>query len=139
MIPPHSFHKNWFDEVRRNTSGMSGTIDDGEFVFNVELKEQGERWLVLTSKGIDRQGSVWSVQGDWLSQLMGRGITSSVGPESAARFRPGQPIHLMTLLEPVVTKNGNTTYRSTPTGPANGIVVWIEQRPPVAAGTPASP
>ncbi len=46
-----------------NTSGMStAQCDDGEFVFNVELKKQDDRWLVLTSRGVDRKGSVWSVR-----------------------------------------------------------------------------
>jgi hypothetical protein len=136
MIPPRGFYQNWYDEVRKNASGMSSTFDGGEFVFNVQLKKQDDQWLVLTSRGIDRMGGVWSVHGDWLSQLMGRGITSSVGPDTAVRFRPGQPIHLMTLLEPIATKNGNTTYWSTPTGPANGIVVWIEQHSRGGAGSP---
>lgn len=137
MIPPHEFHKNWYDEVRKSAGGMSTTMDGGEFVFNVELKKQGDRWLVLTSRGIDRQGSTGSVNGDWLSNTDSHGITSSVGYDAAVTYRPGQPIHIMTLLEPVVTKNGTSTSWSSPSGPANGIVIWIEQHSP-ATNSPAS-
>ena len=136
-IPPREFHKNWYDEIRKAAGGMSTTMDGGEFVFNVELKKQDDRWLVLTSRGIDRQGGVGSVNGDWLSRLDSHGITSSVGSQSAVSFRPGTPIHLMTLLEPVVSKKGTMTTWSSPTGPANGIVIWIEQRVP-ATNSPAS-
>lgn len=136
-IPPRSFNKNWYDEIRKNASGMSTTMDDGEFVFNVELEKEGDRWLVLTSRGIDRKGGVWSVNGDWLSNEHSHGVNSSVGYDAAATYRPGEPIHIMTMLEPVVTKNGTSTSWSPPTGPANGIAVWIEQHLP-ATNSPAA-
>lgn len=142
MIPPHGFNKSWYDEIRKNASGMSTTMNGGEFVFNVELKKEGDRWLVLTSRGIDRPGSVMSVNGDWLSSERSHGVNSSVGYDAAATYRPGEPIHIMTMLEPVVTKKGTSTSWSTPTGPANGIVIWIEQQLPAtnpparAAATP---
>jgi hypothetical protein len=140
-IPPRDSRQNtnWYDTVRRNASGMSSTMDDGEFVFNVELKKVNAEWKVVTSRGSGLIRGVMSVQGDWLSQMIGRGVTSSVGPDAATSFRQGEPIHLMTLLEPLTTRTGNSTLWSTPTGPANGIVVWIEQHPPVAAGSTASP
>jgi hypothetical protein len=127
-IPPRMPGKNWYNMVRKNASGMSTAMGGGEFVFSVELEKQGDRWLVRTSRGVDRRGGVSSVNGDWLSNREGgHGITSSAGYDAATTYSPGQPIHLMTLLEQVETKNGTMTTWSTPTGPANGIVIWIEQ------------
>lgn len=138
-IPPHGVHQNWYNAIRQNTSGMSSTIAEGEFVLHVELIKEGSQWNVITTRGEGLNRSVMSVEGEWLSQIVGRGVTSSVSADKAALFPPGQPIHLMSLLEPVVTKNGTSTSFTTPTGPANGIVVWIEQQPPAAAGSKATP
>lgn len=137
IIPPRQFHTKWYDEVRKHAGGMSTTMDGGEFVFSVELDKEGDRWMLRTSRGVDLDTSVMSVNGDWLSNTDSHGITSSVGYDAAVTYKPGQPIHIMTLLEPVVTKNGTSTSWSSPTGPANGIVIWIEQRMP-ATNSPAA-
>jgi hypothetical protein len=141
MIPPRDFRqgRNWYDEVRQSGSGSAESINSGEFVLNVELLKAGEQWQIVTSRGNHRSVSTMSVDGNWLSQMVGRGVTSSIGPDAATKVRPGEPIHLMTLLEPESTKNGNTTTFSTPTGPASGIVVWIEQHSPVAKSATQAP
>lgn len=139
-IPPRDSRqgRNWYDAVRQDGSGSAESINSGEFVLNVELLKEGAQWQIVTSRGNHRSVSTMSIDGNWLSQMVGRGVTSSIGPDIATNVRPGEPIHLMTLLEPVSTKNGNTTSFSTPIGPANGIVVWIEQQSPVAkSATPA--
>jgi hypothetical protein len=138
LIPPRQFHKKWYDEVRKTGSGMSTTMEGGEFVFSVELEKAGDRWMLRTSKGVDLNASVMSVNGDWLSNTDSHGITSSVGYDAAVTYKPGQPIHIMTLLEPVVTKNGTSTSWSSPTGPANGIVIWIVQRLPATISPAAT-
>lgn len=136
-IPPHGVHQSWYNAIRQSASGMSSTIAPGEFVLHVELFKEDSQWNVITTRGEGLNRSVMSVQGDWLSQMTSRGVTSSVSADNAASFPPGQPIHLMTLHEPVVTRNGASTSFTTPTGPANGIVVWIEQHMP-ATNSPAA-
>ena len=141
-IPPRQ-GLDWLAAVKKSGGGMSTTMDGGEFVFNVELKKQDNRWLVLTSTGMDRKGGVTSVQGDWLSHELGRGISSSAGFDKATNFRPGEAIHLMSMFEPEVTQFGSSNSPGTPTHaivppdhPTNGIVIWIEQRLP-ATNSPA--
>jgi hypothetical protein len=135
-IPPHK-GLNWFAAVKKDGSGMSTTMDGGEFVFEVRLVKKGMKWMVSTSRGLGGDDGEMSIDGDWLSQKMGRSVSSSAGFDKATTFRPGEAIHLMSIFEPVVTQNGTSTSWTSPTGPANGIVIWIEQRIP-ATNSPAA-
>jgi hypothetical protein len=135
-IPPRR-GLNWFAAVKKDGSGISTTMDGGEFVFEVRLVKKGTQWMVSTSRGLGGDDGEMSIDGDWLSQKIGRGVSSSAGFDKAATFRPGEAIHLMSMFEPVVTKNGTSTSWTSPTGPANGIVIWIEQHSP-ATNPPAS-
>lgn len=128
-IPPNNpnQNQNWFDAVKKSGSGLSGTIRDGEFVFDVKLIKEGDRLFVATSNANGMSFGKMSVTVDWLSQEIGHGMLSSIVSNKPSLFQPDQPILLMSMLEPVVTRSGNSVSWTSPTGPANGIVIWIEQ------------
>lgn len=140
-IPPNNpnQNQNWFDAVKKSGSGLSGTIRDGEFVFDVKLIKEGDRWFVATSNANGMSFGKMSVTGDWLSQEIGHGMLSSIASNKPSLFQPDQPILLMSMLEPVVTRSGNSVSWTSPTGPANGIVIWIEQHPPASNAKVAAP
>lgn len=130
----------WFDAIKKNASGFSSTGSpfQGEFVLEARLTKRGDQWMLLTNPGGGI--SIHQPSGDWLSDPGPVGSDSGVGTKQQTVFEPGQPILLMHMGKPIVTKlPGGTTTRESPSGPADGFAIWIEQGPPVTASTkPAS-
>lgn len=134
--------KSWFEEVRKAGTGMSESGSNyGEFLLEARLIKDGNGW-VLATQSIHRDGdnssigggrtSVYQPSGDWLSDRRSR-ITSSDVAVSQKSFEPGEPILLLHLQRPVITETPGGGYTSqSPRGPADGVALWIEQRPAVA-------
>ena len=134
-IPPtNSPDQAWFKSVKKSGRGTYGTCRDGEFLFDVRLVKEDGRWSLVTSNGNGQSTNKISPIGDWLSERY-RSINSAVGLEKASAFPNGQPMLLMKMLAPVVTPTG----WEEPKGPANGIVVWIEQQSPSNPTSGGSP
>lgn len=135
--------KTWFEEVRKTGNGSikSGSGMQGEFLLEARLIKEGEVW-VLATQSIHLDGdnsrigggrtSVYQPSGDWLSDRRSRTMSSDVGA-SQKSFEPGEPILLVHLQRPVITETPGGGYTSrSPQGPADGVVLWIEQQPAVA-------
>ena len=135
-IPPATQGTNraWLDAVKNSTSGSSGTCRDGEFVLAFGVIKEDDVWYVTSSEGNGKNFGKTSVDGDWLSQPM-RSTTSMTSMENATKFAPGEPILLFSTIAYTRTPTGWIP----PQGTTDGIVVWIEQQSPVAAGSPTSP
>jgi hypothetical protein len=132
----------WFDRVRNGGigAGSSCSFNSGEFTFEVALETEGESWHVIT-KGSGGHGagrsSIYLPSDDWLSSKEGGLMSSGIGARNQTTFQPGDPILLLKVVRPIVTKvNGGYSTRS-PDGAAEGFVVWIEEEKPDLPVKPA--
>jgi hypothetical protein len=144
LIPPDpngQSPQSWFDGVKLTGSGMTDTLDGGEFVLETELAKQDDHWQLKMFKANGMSFGSISLHnfGDWLSDEVGQSVRSAVGYDQQAVYPPGQPILLMKTIKPIVTRSGSAITIGVPTGPADGVVVWIEQQPPPSPNSTAKP
>jgi hypothetical protein len=139
ILPPRGqiSLRQWLDSMPQmdNVSMMSGSGLDREHIWEVSIKERNGVWSVETTPG--RITMDVKFKDDWFdgTRLVGGDLQSDL----QATFTPDQPILLLYIPKPDATpgSGGGMSY-DWPTGAAEGIVMWIEQRPPVMRSAPAT-
>jgi hypothetical protein len=130
--------RDWPAAVKSHGGGVISMSSDlqGEFMVEAMHEKKGRMWTLHFKPG----GSTSIYQAS--SEVDGDDepvVAGSLG-EKQSKFGPAEPILLLHLARPKITKlsNGNTTSE-TPGGPADGVVLWIEQQPSAATTTKAGP
>jgi hypothetical protein len=121
----------WFDRVRNGGigSGISGTMDSGEFTLEAWLEKEGDQWHLRTRGSGGNGGFATTINpSDWLSSGGNPVTMSHVDARRQSVFEPAEPIMLVKALKPLVTRlPGGAIVTSSPEGNADGLVLWIEQ------------
>jgi hypothetical protein len=133
----------WFDRVINGGvgSGISGTMNSGEFTLEARLVKEGEQWQLRTLGSGGNGGFITSIHpSDWFSSRHGLNTMSGVSPREQTEFARGEPILLLKVLRPIVTTlpSGAITT-TTPQGESDGFVFWIEKEKPAAPLKGATP
>jgi hypothetical protein len=126
--------RNWSAAVKAQGGGVvnMGSGLEGEFMVEARLEKKGRLWTLHFTPG----GSTSVYQASSESENNDEpAVVGNLG-EKQEKFEPADPILLLHLAKPMVTKlsNGNTTSE-TPEGPADGVVLWIEQQPSAVTTT----
>ena len=141
-LPHSSQHPDktaWFDAVRKDGVGSSwsGSPFEGEFMLEARILKESNGWVLVTRSTKLGDGnrtagggktSIYQPSDDWLADLRSRMTSSDVAADQKS-FEFGQPIMLLHIQRPVITETSGGGYSSiAPSGPADGVVLWIEQQ-----------
>ena len=123
-------------------SSSSGSSLAGELTVEARLVKTDDDWALAykctkrepdSSSSTGGSSSVSFPNGDWLTDQSSRITSSDTSETKQKSFEPGTPILLLHKVRPVVKETpGGGRFSSSPTGAADGIVLWIEQRLPAA-------
>jgi hypothetical protein len=140
----------WLKGVVDDGVGMSTSGSDfvGELTFECRAFEKVDQWTMHTRYG--RQDGNTTVSGgggttihqqdNWFAEGLSRMTSSDVGHGRQQEFEADAPIVLLHIIRPVVKElpGGGHTSQS-PTGSADGVVVWIQPRKAASSGAAAKP
>jgi hypothetical protein len=132
--PQEYSSKAWCERVENGSVGKggSGPIDGGECTIEAKLEKDADHWVLRTSGTGGRGASTFSLtqhSGDWLSEPEGFASSNALNSRTQTVFAPGEPIILLKVLKPIITKFPGGYSMRDPQGAAEGFVLWIEQPP----------
>jgi hypothetical protein len=106
--------------------GYSMLHRTGEFLLEagVEKDERGQWKLCLQIPGHGESTGI----GDWRDHASSWS-SDGVGPGQTCSFEPGQSLVLLRLRVSEEVRHANGTIRRSPQGPADGLMIWIEEIP----------
>jgi hypothetical protein len=127
--------REWLQTLTHHGSGTSLADNNltGEFTLESKLIQQDGRWLLKSRYTKDdhgttvRGGGTTSIYPDeWLSETRLRPSRSDVTEIGQISFRPGDPILLVHRMKAAITESKDGWSATSPDGPADGFVLWIE-------------
>ncbi len=129
-IPGHGLPSpEWFKTRAIQWQVSSGACESGEFTLDVQMVKVDSQWRIRVSRlsgNRTHSSSSLAEFNDWLDDRRAWQFDSAVG-EKVVTSSKDQPLILFGLRRGVVKESGNNYGVSSPQGPADGIIIWIDQ------------